>query len=121
MSTTSYDSIWSVGATQIVVPVGVTLAVFCTPQQGQQAWQFKCLAGGSCEILPTGIGTSNLNYFFGTTTNGGTLVALSGKGYPLSISAPPETVALNGPASFYLSSLGVTSVVAALLFKGAGN
>lgn len=115
---TSFDSTWSLGATRLQVPTGATLALFIQPQQGQLGWQLKLLSGGTCEILPTGIGSSNLNLNFGTTSSAGTLANQSGQGYMLQ--PTPEVLKINGPASFYLSSTGATSVVAALLLKGQG-
>lgn len=117
MATTSFDSIWSVGATRVIVPVGPTLAVFMKPQADQQGWVLNFLSG-SAEILSTGIGSSNLNLNFGTTLAGGSLVAYSGSGYPLSSSNPP--LEIRGPAMFYLSSLGATSIIACLQLKGQG-
>lgn len=117
MTTTSFDSIWSLGASRIIVPVGPTLAVFMKPVQDQQGWVINFLSG-SCEILSTGIGSSNLGLNFGTTLSGGSLAAYSGSGYPLLNNDPP--LQINGPAMFYLSSLGATSIVACLQLKGQG-
>jgi hypothetical protein len=118
MATTSFDSCWSVGATRFQVPTGCTLALFIQPQQGQLGWQLKLLTGGTCEILPTGIGSSILGLNFSTTVPIGNLASLSTQGYMLQ--PTPEVLKIAGPASFYLSSTGATSVVAALLFKGQG-
>jgi len=117
------DSIFTLGITQVIVPVGPTLAVFCQPLLGQQTWAMKALLGSSCEILPPAIGSSNLNFFFGTTMAGATLAALSGKGWPLhpvGATMIPEIFEIEGPASFYISSLGTTSIIAMRIDKGAG-
>jgi len=123
MAISSSDSVWTVGATRIQVPVGATLAIFCQPQAAQVSWLLKYISGGTCEILTTGIGSSVANLFFGTTLPAATLAAFNGQGFllgPLGAGSNWESIQIPGPAQFYLSSTGATSIVAALLFKGQG-
>jgi hypothetical protein len=124
MATTSFDSVFTLGATRIQVPVGATLALYCKPQEGQLGWQLKYLSGGTCEILPTGIGSSGFNLSFATTLSAASLAAFSGGGYLLGAvgSTGPgfESLNISGPAAFYLSSTGATAIIAALLLKGQG-
>lgn len=115
MATTSQDSIWSLGSTRVVVPVGATLAVFMQPFPGQMVTQLKLMVGGTCEILPAGSTQVNIGFFIGTTQPAATLAALSGSGYMFSAG---EVLSLSGPAMFYLSSTGATSVLHALFGKG---
>jgi hypothetical protein len=123
MSTTSFDSVFTVGATRLQVPVGATLALFCQPVQGQLGWYLKYISGGTCEILSTAVGFTNGTYY-GTTQPAGTLAIMSGNGYLLGgigiTGAIFETVKLMGPAQFYLSSTGATSIVSLLMLKGQG-
>jgi len=117
MTTTSYDSIFSLGATRIIVPVGATVAVFMQPFTGQISALLKMFSGGTCEILPPGLTQTAIGVFQGTTMNGATLAAISGSGYCFTSN---EVMAINGPANFYLSSTGATSIIHAVFGKGQG-
>jgi len=118
MATTSFDSVWSLGATRVIVPIGATLAVFMQPQAGQVSTLLKMFSGGTCEILGPAFTQVAFNIFLGTTMAGGTLAALSGSGYCLSTN---ETLSLSGPAYYYLSSTGATSVLHAIFGKAEGQ
>jgi len=123
MSISSSDSVWTLGATRIQVPIGATLALFCQPQVAQISWLLKWISGGTCEILSTGIGSSNLNLNFGTTVPPATLASQSGQGFllgPIGSGSDWESIAIPGPAAFYLSATGATAIVSAMLFKGQG-
>lgn len=123
MANSSLDPTITLGITQLIVPVGPTLAVFCQPPQGTIGWAFKAMLGASCEVLPPAIGSSVLGYNFGTTQTGAALVTLSGHGWPLhpvGATMVPEIFTIDGPASFYIASLGVTSIIAMTLYKSAG-
>lgn len=123
MGNSTLDPVLTIGITQLIVPVGPTLAVFCQPQPGVIGWQFKAMLGASCEVLPPAIGSSILGYSFGTTQTGAALVTLSGHGWPLhpvGATMVPEIFEIDGPASFYIASLGVTSTIAMTTFKSAG-
>lgn len=122
----SFDAVWTLGATRIAVPVGATVAIFCQPVAGQVSWLLKYLSGGTCEILPTGIGqTLSPDFNYGTTSPLSTLVSQSGNGYllgPIGITGTSwESLSIPGPASFYLSSTGATSIIAALMMKSQGK
>ena len=118
MSTTSFDSVWSFGTTKVIIPVGATLAIFCQPQAGQIGWNLNWV-GGSFELLSAALGSSNLNLFMSTTQPLTTLATISGNGYPILGGSPPQLI--NGPASFYLSSLGATGICSILMLKGQGQ
>ena len=117
MSTTSFDSVFTLGATMIKVPVGATAALLITPFAGQVNCLIKYSSGGTCEILPAGLTQIALNLFAPVAQPGQTLLALSGSGYLLGAN---EALSIPGPASFYLSSTGATSVLYAIFGKGQG-
>ena len=101
----SSDSIFGVGATQVIVPPGATNAVLVLNIPRETASTVKILSGGgSLEIH----GTLN-----GSTMAGASLAPLIGTGYMLGAT---ETVNVDGPARFYLMATGATMV--ACLLKG---
>lgn len=106
MSTSSNDSIFSMGATRIAVPTGLTNAILVEPIALQRQILLKRLSGGSCEII--GVGQF-------ATLSGAQLATLSQGGYVI----PDTDFTIPGPARFYLSALGATSVIMALFEKGA--
>lgn len=101
-----------------MVPVGATVALFMQPFPGQINSTFKFFSGGTCEILPAGLTQSAIGVYVGTTQPLGTLAAISGSGYCFSAG---EVLTISGPAAFYLSSTGATSVLHAMFGKGQGN
>lgn len=109
MSTSGSDSIYSIGTTQIAVPVGNTVAVFIKGQAGQNSMLYRNLTGGT--LLNLGSGAS------GTTLTAAQLVAvgLSG-GYVLTTAE----YSVDGPASFYLAAPGATQVVCLMFGKTQG-
>jgi len=117
MTTTSYDSICSIGSTRITIPVGATLAVFMSPFTGQISQLLKLTAGGTCEVLAPGLTQIASGVFLGTTMAAATLAAISGQGYCLSTN---EILSINGPACFYLSSTSATSMIHSIWGKGQG-
>ena len=121
MSTTSADSIWSMGATTLFVPAGTTNALFVQPQQGQIAWYLKWVSGGTCEILPCGFTQPVLNLNIPVAQTVANLNSAAGGGYRLEIGATTGIdFYLNGPAFFMLGTKGATASVQALLLKGQG-
>jgi hypothetical protein len=101
-----------------MVPVGGTLALFMQPQAGQISTMLKFFSGGTCEILPPGFTQTNVGVFLGTTLAAATLGAITGSGYCFSAG---EALTINGPAAYYLSSTGATSILHAIFSKGQGN
>lgn len=101
----SSDAIFGLGATQVIVPPGATLAVLVLNVPREQASTLKILSGGgSLEIH----GTIN-----GSTMAGSSLAPLIGRGYLLGAS---EVLNIDGPARFYLMATGATMVTC--LLKG---
>lgn len=101
----SSDSIFGLGATQVIVPPGATNAVLVLNIPKETSVTTKILSGGgSLEIH----GTIN-----GSTMAGASLAALIGRGYLLGAT---EQVNIDGPARFYLMATGATMV--ACLLKG---
>lgn len=117
MATSSYDSIFALGSTRIIVPVGSTLALFMQPFAGQISTVLKLTSGGTCEIFPAGQTQIGVGVFLGTTVAAATLSAWAGSGYAFSAS---EVLTISGPVSYYLSSTGATSILHALFGKGQG-
>jgi len=89
------------GSTRIAVPPGGTLALFNNPPAGCQWQQLQYASGGSCEIVA---------FTSGSTIVGDTLGFWAGKGYLMTSTA----MVIPGPARFYLSATGATSVVHAI-------
>lgn len=102
------DAVHGVGVTQMVVPVGATLALLLTPLAGQARTFLKMATGGSCEIL--GVAS-------GATLTAADLSTKTGTGWPLETSV----LSLEGPTRCYLASLGVTSTVHVLRGNSAGT
>ena len=124
MSSSSSDSIFSLATSRVVVPVGAPLAVFMAPYPGQVGWQVKYYTGGTLEILQSTTGASFISnsysapYFSaGSTQTPQQLANLSGTGYLIGTS---EALSLTGPASFYLSSTGATSIAMVIRALSAG-
>lgn len=116
--------VYSFGATQVNVGIGATVATYLQPSAGQIGWMLKYISGGTCVILPCAIGSSQIGLNFNTTHTQAALAGMSGAGYllggPLGNTGVIENLVIPGPASFYLSSGGATSIVAVMAFKGQG-
>lgn len=108
MSTSSYDSIFGLGTTQIAVPPGATLAVLVTAVAGQNSSLFKYGSGGTLYILGVAEGA----------TLTGTELAQATSHYLLGTS---EILSLDGPVRFYMASLSATTVVYAMRGKSQGT
>jgi hypothetical protein len=108
MVTSSFDSVYSLASTQIIVPVGATLAVLVTSIAGQNALMLKQYGGGTLEI----IGMPD-----GSTLTAASLATASGNHYIMGAS---EVLSFDGPTRIYLSSTGATSVVMSLRGKSQG-
>jgi hypothetical protein len=109
MSTSSYDSVFALGATRVIVPVGATLAVLMTPVAGQNSILLKYFSGGTCEIIGCTLGQ---------TLSAADLSSASGSGYLLGSS---EILQIDGPARYYLSSTGATTTLMLLIGKSQGT
>lgn len=111
MATSGSDSIFSVGVTQIAIPVGVTLAVFCNfnTAAGVNALQYRNLTGGTLLNL----GTPPL----GTTFTAAQLVAIGASGSYVETTAE---YSIDGPCVFYLAAPGATQVVCFKLGRTQG-
>jgi hypothetical protein len=119
MATSSYDSIYNVSSTQIVIAVGATLAHFFQPQPGQNSSVVKFVTGGTLEILNAGQTTmGSLNLSLPVTQSAQTLANLSGRGYIMTFG---EALSFDGPASFYLSATGSTCIAHCVFGKGQGT
>lgn len=124
MATSSYDSVFSFGATIVKVGIGATVATYMQPEPGQIGWMLKYMNGGTCFLLPCAIGSSQIGMGFGTTQTQAALAGMSGAGYLLGSAngntGVIENLRINGPASFYISSAGATSLISVMSFKGQG-
>lgn len=110
----SSNDVFSVAGGRHNIGVGATVAAFFQPIEGQVSWLIKNLSGGTLEIF----GATMTVQGVGTTLPASDLVSLSGTGY---LMGAAETLAIGGPACFYLSSLGATSVLTVLRGKTAGK
>lgn len=118
MATSSFDSIWSLGSTRLVIGVGSTIALFVQPGPGQVNMTLKYFSGGTLEILnclQPNNSPMGPTLFVGSTLSQQQLATASGTGYIMGTS---EVLAINGHASFYLSSLSATTIVMALVGRG---
>ncbi len=122
MTTTSFDSVWTVGVTRMAVGIGATVAAYMQPVPGQVGWVIKTLPGQTLEIYPSAVGSSILNLNFGTTQTQSALAGFSGQGFLLGGSTGAvENFRINGPAQFYLgNSSGATLFAYVMLLKGQG-
>lgn len=97
MATSSFDSAFRVGATQIALVPGVTNAVYMQTQQYLLSSEFLWVSGGTAAIIGTNIGV--------------TLSAASINTSPQCY-IPTDTVfRVNGPAEYYLGAYAATTVV----------
>ena len=127
MATSSYDSAWNLLPLRFYVGVGATVAVFFTPLPGQVSSSIKYMNGGTLEILPASLGisfapgTSTVNGTFfssGSTQSAQALANLSGTGY---LMGTTEVFTIAGPAPFYLSATGATTLVSTVRSFSQGN
>ena len=111
MGISSNDGIFSIGVTQMAIPVGNTLAVYCnfpiTP--GMNSLLYRNLTGGT--LLNLGSGAS------GTTLSAASLAAIGNTGCYILTTAE---YTVDGPAAFYLAAPGATQVVCFMLGKTQG-
>lgn len=105
----SFDATHGVDTSQIVVPVGATLAVLVSQNPGQNSTILKYFAGGTLEIF---------GVTYGLTLGASALASLSGTGYIMGAS---EILSFNGPVRLYLSSTGATTTVMCLRGKTQGT
>lgn len=109
MSTSSSDSIFSVGTTQIAVPPGATLALLVVPFTFENHTSLKNGSGGTCFIVgcPTGVTLTAAE------------LAQASNHYLLGVS---EFLSLDGPVRFYLANIGSgTHIIYPLFGKSAGS
>lgn len=109
MSTSSMDSIFALGTTQIIVPPGATQAVLLTGIAAQNSMLLKYGSGGTLYIL----GVSE-----GVTLTAAELVTNASSHYLVGAS---ETLSIDGPARFYLLSLSATTTVYSIRGKTQGT
>jgi hypothetical protein len=109
MATSSSDSIFALGTTNVIVPAGTTNAVLIAPIAGQNSTILKFLGGGTCGLY--GIAA-------GATATAAQLASVVGNHY--TFTAANETLNLDGGPRFYIWSAGATSVVAMVVGKTAG-
>ncbi len=107
MATTSYDSIFGLGTTQIMIPPGATLGVLVEAVAGQNSIILKYLSGGTLYVMGVAAGA---------TLSAADLAGATGH-YLVGTS---EILNIDGPARFYLASLGATTVVCAMRGKSQG-
>lgn len=86
----------------VTVPVGVTVGVFVGPVAGQASVLVENLTSGATLFLMQ----SNV----GSTMPGATLAALFAT-FAYAVPTAPNTVNIEGPASFYLAATGATATV----------
>lgn len=89
-------SIYSLGTTALLVPVGATLALFLNPTNTRSCMQVKLFSGGTLEMIGAP---------YGTTLSATELAAASGNHYIFSLG---EAFSVDGPTPFYLSATGAT-------------
>jgi hypothetical protein len=99
VSTSSADSIFNVGSTNVVVPVGATVAVYISPVAGQNTTLFKYFAGGTLQVIGVP---------YGVTLTGAQLVSAVANHY---IMGGSEILSFNGPLTCYLQAMGATTTV----------
>lgn len=108
MSSAQNDT-YVIGGTQLILsPLGAS--VFPTPVKSPSiaGGQFRAITtGGSICLMPTAV-------------SGASIGGATAQAYPGWLLGASETIAWVGPASFYLSSLGGTSVVQFLFEYSAG-
>lgn len=107
MSTSSTDSIFSVGTTQIAIPPGATLAVLIAGVAGQNSLLLKYGSGGTLYAMGVGDGAT-------LTAN---QLALAPAHYLVGTS---ETLSFDGPARLYLASLSATTLVYGIYGRSQG-
>lgn len=109
MSTSSYDSIFSLGTTNIIVPVGATVAVLIEGIAGQNSTLLKYVSGGTLSVV--GVAT-------GVTLTAAELASAVGNHYVMGTS---EVLSIDGPARFYLMATGATTTVSAIRGRTQGQ
>lgn len=103
MSTSSSDSIFSLGTTQIAVPPGATLGLLITPFVFENHTSFKNGAGGTCYVV--GVGQN--------ATLSAADLAGAANHYLLGVS---EFLSLDGPVKFYFANTGSATHIIYPLF-----
>lgn len=105
--TSSNDSVFSLGSTFLAVPAGATNAVLITPLAGQISVNLKYSSGSTLYLIGVGHGVtlaaSDLNNFASHYLIGSS-----------------ESLAIDGPARFYLAATAATTIVYMLRGFGAG-
>lgn len=132
MATTSFDSAFRFGMTNMAVAIGATAAVWMTPAAGQLGWLLSPAAiGGTFELYPAAQGSNSgqsnaigtYPLFFGTTQTQAALAGFSGQGFYVggASGALQANFPIPGPAQFYIgNSSGATIFVKVLSWFGQG-
>lgn len=117
MSTSSDDTIASLGTTRIIIPPGATNAVYVDRVAGCNYMVLKYFSGGSLEIIGVGMTNPPANNQ-GVTLTGAELVSAAGKHYIMSTT---EVLNVAGNPPFYLQALNATTICMAIRGKSSGN
>lgn len=111
MSTSSSDSVHTLGVTRITIAPGSTQAVFIDINALENNFLFKYQSGGTLEILGA---TGSL----GSTLTAGQLATANQTGY---LMGTTEVLSIGGPCRFYLSATSATTLVHMLRGRSAGQ
>lgn len=111
MSTSSYDAIFGLGATRVIIPPGSTQAILIDVGQvpGGNSVLFKYFSGSTLEIFGATLGT---------TLPLLTLAAMNQTGYIMNTT---EILSFDGPTRFYASATGGTTVAHMIYGKSQGT
>src|ERR1700731_232468 len=109
MSTSSSDSITTLGATRIIIAPGSTQALFMDMNALENNYLIKYYSGGTLEIFGA---TGQM----GSTLTAAQLATANQTGYLVGTS---EILSIGGPARFYLSATSATTIVHMLRGRSA--
>lgn len=107
MSTSSSDSVFSLGTTLIQLTPGGSFPVFFQSVAGQNGWHIKYQSGGTLFLIGSQLGT---------TISSAALLGATGH-YMFGVN---EALDIGGPCNFYLVALGATTLVNALRTFSSG-
>lgn len=112
MATSSYDSIFAYGTTQLAVPAGASAAILVKPWANQVNMLVKYISGGTLIDI---VGVP-----YGSTLTGAQLAAQQNKAFRLDAS-PTGQFEVKGPAAFYLMCQGATGVFSLTVGQSQGD
>lgn len=99
MSTSSYDSIFGIGSTRIIIAPGATNAVYLSPLAGQNTTLLKYFQGGTLQLIGVP---------YGVTLTGAELVSAVNNHY---LVGNNEILSFDGPITCYLQAMAATTTV----------